>query len=372
MKITFLDTIPFSYDIDHPLHHPLGAGNSAICYLSKELQFRGHHVTVYNGSKEPSDLHGVAVRNHGNISPHALNSQDVVVVCSGAVGSRLRNEGVTVPLVLWTQHAHDQPAVQLLRSPAERYAWNAVAYVSQWQRKHYEGFFGVPPDKAKIIPNGIARPFEVVERRTPFYYEDRPPVLAYTSTPFRGLMTLLSAWPRISEAIPGIHLNIFSSMKVYQKSQDDDDFGYLYLADRVYPDITYIGSLGQRDLARALAYCDVLAYPSTFAEGQCVAIAEAMAAGCAVFTTSMGALPEVYGGYATMTEWQGDGLVRRYADDVIAGIKAMQEDPIKALADRKKRIDFINENFLWHNLAKEWEAFLTRLSMPNGSVKIAS
>jgi glycosyltransferase involved in cell wall biosynthesis len=377
VKITIIDTIPFAYDIDFPLHHPLGAGNSAICYLSKELQSRGHQVTVFNASKEPSDKHGVAVRPNPDLRDAAehLNGQDVCIVASGACGAHLRGAGIKAPLVLWTQHAHDQPAIQNLHKPVERYSWDAIVYVSDWQRKHYEHVFAMPPDKAKIIRNGISPAFETVERRLPFYNDDRPPVLAYTSTPFRGLQTLLSAFPRIREAIPGAWLFVFSSMKVYQKTEDQDDFWCFYELCRLMDGVRYEGSLGQQDLACALSKCDVLAYPSIFSEGQCVAIGEAMAAGCAVFTTTLGALPEVYGDLATMTRWDGESLVRRYADDVIAGIKAMRENPQEALAQRQRRIDFVHKNFLWKNIAEQWETWLTELvrrSTATATQKIAS
>ena len=363
MKLSFIDTIAFDYDLDHPLHHPLGAGNSAICYLSKELAKLGHEVTVFNGRKSPSDAHGVRLRHINELAEaHTfLNTQDVAIVCSGACGSKLRDGGVKIPLVLWTQHAHDQPAVQPLHFPPERYSWNKIVYVSEWQKKNYELVFGVPADRGKVLRNGVSPAFETVERRQPWYLEDRPPVLFYTSTPFRGLQTLLSAFPRIHEAIPGTTLRVYSSMKVYQKTYEDDDFACLYDICRTMPGVEYVGSLGQAQLAEEIAQADALAYPSIFAEGLCVAMLEAMAVGAEIYTTTLGALPESGGGHARMVE-MSDGLARRFADMVIEGIRDCERDPESAMVRRVERVQYIATNFVWSKIAAQWDEWLVSLT----------
>jgi glycosyltransferase involved in cell wall biosynthesis len=363
MKIAFIDAIAFDYDIDYPLHSPLGAGNSAICYLAKELAKHGHEVTVFNGCRVETEAHNVRVRNMSRLDEpkHFLNTQDVAIVCSGAVGANLRNAGVNVPLILWTQHAHDQPGIAGLRNPQERYAWTGIAYVSDWQKRHYEAFFGMPPDRAKIIPNGVSPAFEELELARPWYLAGMSPVLFYTSTPFRGLQTLLSAFPAIRNAIPGTQLRVFSSMKVYQKRPEDDDFGCFYEMCRMMDGVEYIGSLGQQWLAAEVARCDALAYPSTFPEGLCVAMLEAMAVGAEIFTTTLGALPEATGGHAHMVDVT-EGLTRRYAEMVIEGLRACERDPQAALLRRDRRLDYIRGNFLWHNIAAQWDEWLTKLS----------
>lgn len=379
MKLTFIDTIAFDYDLDYPLHHPLGAGNSAICYLAKELAKLGHEVTIFNGCKTPSDTHGVSIRNLEDISEpkHFLNTQDVTIVCNGAVATNLRKAGVDCPLVLWTQHAHDQPAVQPLRDPRERYAWQAVVYVSQWQKKHYEAVFGMPPDRAKVIPNGVSPAFETAPRFQPWYTSVRvgeAPTLVYTSTPFRGLQTLLSAFPIIRSAVPGTRLRVFSSMKVYQKRDEDDDFGCFYEMCRTTDGIDYIGSLGQQRLAFELSRCDALAYPSTFAEGLCVAMLEAMAVGAEIFTTNYGALPESTGNHAYMVDVT-EGLARRYAQMVIEGLRRCESDPEAALERRAARIAYIQDKFIWSKIAKQWDEWLPiliRSSTVTEPQKIAS
>src|SRR4029079_16922240 len=81
-----------------------------------------------------------------------------------------------------------------------------------------------------------------------------PPVLAYTSTPFRGLDVLLDAFPAIRTQLPDARLRIFSSMTVYQSTaaQDQAEYGALYQRCRDTPGVEYVGSLPQPALARQM------------------------------------------------------------------------------------------------------------------------
>jgi len=373
MKITFVDTIAFNYSsVDHPLNFPMGAGNSAICYVAKELSANGHEVTIFNGCRQPGESHGVKIRNlselltgaPGNL---AINKQDIAVVCSGAIGEQLRRSFVQIPMVMWTQHAHDQPGINPLINKTERDAWNGIVYVSEWQRAHYEHVFGLKGFTYAVLPNGVAPAFEKVKPDAPWYQAERPPRLVYTSTPFRGLMELLSAFPAIRKAT-GAQLRVYSSMKTYQKTEEEDDFTCLYRYCDSLDGAAYVGSLGQEQLAEELSWADALVYPSTFAEGLCVSMLEAMSLGLAIFTTNLGALPEVAREHAKYCERMGYGLSGRFADLVIEGLRNLKRDPDKAMRERAARIDYTRERFTWNNIAVGWERWLTELTRQSGPI----
>jgi len=220
------------------------------------------------------------------------------------------NLGENTLLILWTGYAHDQPAVQALHDPSERNAYDGIVLISEWQRDRFCETFGIDLARTSILLNAIAPSFHglFADGAPLLAAKTQPPILAYTSTPFRGLDILLEVFPRIRRAVPGTRLKVFSSMKVYQISATDDesDYGLLYRKCQETEGVEYIGSIPQPELARELRSVMVLAYPNTFAETSCIAVMEAMASGCWIVTSDLGALPETTAGFGRLIAIQGD------------------------------------------------------------------
>jgi hypothetical protein len=280
MRIAFVDSSGWQYSVETPFERPMGGSQSALCYLAAELARLGLAVTIFNGSTKPSESHGVAVRNQvASAAPDFLNGFDVAIAQNAAIGLPLRREMQTrIPLVLWNQHSYDQPQIARLIQAEERESWSSYAFVSEWQRDHFVRQFSVPLEKSRVMRNAMAPAFASRKIEPPWFATGQPPTLFYSSTPFRGLDVLLQAFPAIRSAVPGTRLRIFSSMGVYQVPAEKDEFRDLYSRARYIKGVQYVGSVGQRSLAKEIAGAAALAYPSTFAETSCIAVIEAMAA----------------------------------------------------------------------------------------------
>ncbi|PSB28911.1 hypothetical protein [Stenomitos frigidus] len=76
--------------------------------------------------------------------------------------------------------------------------------------------FAIDSQRIRILRNGISRAFHSDSSRSLMLTSQKqyPPVLAYTSTPFRGLGILLELFPAIRRAVSGAILKVFSSMNV--------------------------------------------------------------------------------------------------------------------------------------------------------------
>jgi glycosyltransferase involved in cell wall biosynthesis len=97
-----------------------------------------------------------------------------------------------------------------------------------------------------------------------------------------------------------VRLKVFSSLKVYQVTQDRDEWEPLYCRCAETSGVEYVGSLTQQELARELRSVNMLGYPNTFAETSCISVMEALASGCFFVASNWGYLPETTAGFAPL------------------------------------------------------------------------
>jgi glycosyltransferase involved in cell wall biosynthesis len=364
LRIAFFDPTSHDYTVETPFDVPFGGSQSSLCYLAIELAALGHQVSTITQTSKPGRYRGVECAGpKPGIEKAFLDRFDVIVVLNCALGAELRRVlRPDIRLVLWTQHAENQPAVASLAEPAERDSWSSFVLISSWQAESYRRRFGVPMERSVILRNAMAPAFAALPargRRDPA----SPPVFAYTSTPFRGLDVLLDAWPEIREGLPGARLQVFSSMAVYQKGGEADEYAALYERSRGLAGVEYVGSLAQPDLAQALHKADGLSYPSTFAETSCIAAIEALAAGCLVLTTDLGALRETTAGFARLLSLppRREDLAQLYAAMVVREWNAAAIGPAVNSARIAAQRDFMRRNATWPVRATEWVALLNRV-----------
>jgi glycosyltransferase involved in cell wall biosynthesis len=368
MHLVFFDGIGWDYDVTTPVEHPLGGSQSALCYLAAEFARRGHRVTVLNGVGQPREVQAVRCLP---LSDAVLSEPcEAFIALNGPADLALRLRGHLHPgalVVLWTQHAYDQPAMAALRNPAARAAWDAIVCVSEWQRKTFVERFTVDPTRTWLLRNAISPLFERLLASPAELVQVKPshPVLAYTSTPFRGLNVLASIFPALRGEFSTAELRVYSSMKVYRQEEQDDPFAPLYQRCRAIPGVRYVGSLSQRQLAQELLGVSLLSYPNTFAETSCIAVMEALAAGAYVVTSDLGALPETTQGLATLVPPGLPGEQSKYAgrflQSLLAVLRQWQQNPEGFAAARFEQVRQINAACTWSVRAQEWEEAIGRM-----------
>jgi hypothetical protein len=369
MKIAFADFCRMRYDVRTVDSAPLGGTESAACYLTRALARHGNEVFLLGNVPVEGTFEGVrcvATRNGQSLPWQALDA----LVCMGPPGDPVGLRRALSPgtrLISWQQHAADQPAVQFLRHSALRDACDAFAMVSRWQLEKYHAAFGIDRARMGIMRNAAGFAFErqFGQGEAILPHKAMPPVLAYTSTPFRGLDVLLEVFPRIRQAMPGTRLKVYSSTVVYQteRAKDEAGYGHLYRKCREMDGVEYIGSLPQPQLARAVREVSLLAYPNTFPETSCISVMEAMASGCRVVTTEMGALPETCAGFARLIRvWP---TPQQYMDDFVAQtveiLREAIEQPDTVGLRLRAAVNHINDSCTWDARARQWMQWIGQL-----------
>jgi glycosyltransferase involved in cell wall biosynthesis len=353
--------------MDTPYQEPLGGSESALCYLAEALAQQGHEIFFLCANMLPTVSRGVSCLPFSPDSIRQLGALDAFIVqnCVGG-GRELRSLlPDSTSLVFWSQHAHDQPAVRALHDPAERQAYDHIVLVSDWQRQHYVRQFNLDVERTIILRNAIGPAFSTLFRATTsiLAQKAKPPVLAYTSTPYRGLDLLLDAFGPIRQAVPESKLKVFSSMRGYPSAdaEEQERFAPLYQRCRETDGVDYIGSLPQPELAQELRAVSVLAYPNTFAETSCIAVLEALASGCTVVTSDLAALPETTAGFATLIPIDGnrEAYLGRFVEGVV---HALQECNCSTAEDQLRRqVAHLIEKCTWSAMAREWLNWLNHI-----------
>ncbi|CAO3453493.1 hypothetical protein [Azospirillum argentinense] len=369
VKIAFLDPAGGDYTPDTPRLRPLGGSQSALCYLAEALAAAGQEVTLVNGTRTPGLVRGVCCLPAGAVSWEGLRAFDVVVLLNGCPTEALVRLRAALDggrkLILWMQHAIDQPAAQCVADPQARACWDGFAFVSRWQMDGYLAAFGLDPGRCRILRNGIAPAFSGlfapgadIGAAKPW-----PPVLAYTSTPFRGLDVLLDSVPLLRAAIPGTTVRVYSSLDGYQVSADRDPYDALYWRCRETEGVEYVGAVSQDALAEALRGATGLAYPNRFAETSCIAVMEALAAGCLVVSSALGALPETTAGFARLIPVPEDPAEHavRFAETARTALLAWRDDRPATERRLREQVGHVTAAMNWAGRAGDWLAWLGEL-----------
>lgn len=177
--------------------------------------------------------------------------------------------------------------------------------------------------------------------------------VGYFSAYYRGLEVLLDMWPAIRKFVPDATLDIAYGWNSWVGIEGKNDFfnkmeaKFLEMEDQ---GVTVHGRLSHVALAKLMKDTQVWAYPTEFAEINCITALKAQEAGMYPVVTQVGALNEVV----------INGM-KIAAHDIYTNKKA-QAEFIAAVVNAFKYIDEHEAfnlvrvpNIDWSDIAKEWE-----------------
>lgn len=264
--------------------------------------------------------------------------------------------------------AQDPEAKAAVDSNGSWTRFHRLVFVSHWQRNQF--FFQYPHiswGRTTVIQNSIV-PIE--EHKKPTDQIN----LIYHTTPHRGLDVLVPVFKALYEKNNKLHLHVYSSFEIYGWKERDQPFEALFKEIEEHPGMTYHGFKPNEEIREALKQAHIFAYPCTWPETSCLALIEAMSAGCICVHPDTAALPETSGHWTYMYPFNEDK--QKHAQQFFNALSvAVQtaEETIKAgffTNQLRSQMSFISLFHNWELKKKHWEAFLR--SFENEDRKIES
>jgi len=257
--------------------------------------------------------------------------------------------------VLWAHHFVNQREIQNLGSKdyVDKLDW--IVFNSNWNFEKYVYQFKIPESKSIVIRNAIEK----------IDFEKKPKdkiSLIYHTTPWRGLVHLLKVFKNLN--LENVELNVCSSTIIYGKKFDDQlgkKYENIFNECKNTKNVNYSGFLENKKIIELLKNMHIFSHPSIWPETSCIAAIEAMAAGCEVVSTNLGALYETCSPFATFVGFDRnfDNLEKRYSKALLKSIKNYWSNENQNKL--KLQSEVINATYSWDARSVEWKNFFNEI-----------
>lgn len=228
-------------------------------------------------------------------------TDDFQIICS-----RVRKIEEDKIRVYWLHDLPEDPETNHLKDVNSRNRFHKLSFIGNWQYNRYQLVCGMPYEQKACVIETPIDPLPTVQKT---FDKIR---LVYTSTPQRGLGILVPVFEKLAEKYPNIHLDVFSSFKIYGWDEADKQFEPLYERIRNHPQMTYHGFVPNETVRKHLETSHILAYPSTWLECNSRSVVEAMSGGLLCVHPNFGGLSDTAGGMNFM--YQGDDDPKTHAN----------------------------------------------------------
>lgn len=332
-----------------------GGSEEAVVNLAQEWAKMGWSVTVYNNCG-----HKAVVSEGVTYKPFWLwnyrDKQDAVILWRWAkpLDAEINSPKVFLDL-------HDVvPDGEFTERRLARVT--KVMVKSAFQRSLLPS---VPDHKIAIIPNGF-NPFTPKKpvKKDPF-------LIINTSSPDRSLDVLPELFEAVKAQVPQARLQWAYGWDNFKQFYANDPKKLAWMDERIKKmkevGIESVGRLTQQAVGELYWKASVLAYPTEFAEIDCISVRKAQAARCTPVTTDFAALAEsnVYGvkipSKKTKDSWSKPYQFHFGLEDAFA--QATWVGYVVELLNKTAESDWVGvdawtQEFGWPAIAKRWEDLL--------------
>lgn len=261
--------------------------------------------------------------------------------------------------LFWCHDLPEDPESKKFQDQSFKDSFHKFVFISNWQYQRYQLLHGIPySSKSVVLESAIeAAPESVLHKEVGDTIR-----LVYTSTPQRGLELLIPVFEKLAETHKNIHLDVFSSFKIYGWDEADKQFEPLYDRVRNHPQMTYHGFVPNDQLKEHLNTSHIFAYPSIWYETSCRAMLEAMSAGLVCVHPNLAALPETSGNLNFMYNLDLEDVnvhVNMFASYLNAAIHMVQHNDHRDMIFMNKA--FVDRRYNLAMIKMQWEDMLKNL-----------
>jgi glycosyltransferase involved in cell wall biosynthesis len=310
----------------------------------RKMAFEENEISKNSQGGTESVKRGLAER-----LPKGL-ADDFQIICS-----RVRKIEEDKIRVYWLHDLPEDPETNHLKEESSRNRFHKIVFCGNWQYNRYRDFLGIAPSKNHIVLETPIDPFPIAKKD---YDTIR---LIYTSTPQRGLSLLVPVFEKLAEKYKNVHLDVFSSFKIYGWDEADKQFESLYDRIKNHPQMTYHGFASNDVVKEHLLKAHIFAYPSIWLECNSRSLIEAMSANLLCVHPNTGGLADTSGGMTYMYQPDNDPNTHcnLFYNALDHAVQIVREENTKEYLNFVKA--YADSRFSWTKIAKQWEDLLTGL-----------
>lgn len=342
-----------------------GGSEEAIIHLAREWAKLGWNVTVYNNCghkavREPvlrSDVPDVGyVLYRPFWEFNYRDKQDVVIVWRWP---KVLDAPINAPKVFVDMH----DVISSGEFTEKRLQKITKVFVkSQFHREIYAN---IPDDKIVVLPNGF-QVYSTKQRGKDQY------LIINTSSPDRSMDVLPRLFKEIKKRVPQARLQWAYGWDNFKTgyANDTKKLEWMQQTQEAMQEagIEDLGRLTQAEVGQLYQRAHIFAYPTEFAEIDCISVKKAQASQCKAITTDFGALDEsnVFGikihSPKTKDTWnkpyqfhfglEGEMQQQLWIDAVVQELESGNFVPPKDEVERWA------EGFEWRTIAERWNKIL--------------
>lgn len=327
-----------------------GGSEEMVINLARELA-KTNEVTVWNRClDDEGNYDGVEYKNYDDFD---VEETDILVVWRSPqlyLSHKLDRVKAKKKL-LWL---HDTiPQLDVL---PYLFAFDKILVLSQWHRDFYIAL--CPPqlrDRFFITRNAVVLPDDTKVKRDPY-------TVVYGSLYNRGLVELLSVWPKVKTAVPQAKLRIFYGWQTLEKLMTKEEFdkfkdGLEFQMDM--EGITHLGRISHDQVTKEMLGAGVWAYPCiAFNEVSCITAMRAQVCGAVPVVIPKAALGEtVKWGVKVEKATDAAHFLEKFGDELIA----LLQDTKRQEKLRKEMMKKAPSKFSFKGLAKQWNDLFSQV-----------